>query len=41
LSTAETQRELSYPGTFNRGLTVTGVNTGEQRETRGPEFWLE
>jgi hypothetical protein len=30
-----------HPGTFDRDLTVTGVNNGEQQETPVPEIWLE
>ena len=29
------------PNTFDRDLTVKGVNIGEQRETRDPGIWLK
>ena len=29
------------PGTFDRDLTVTGANTGEQPETQAPGIWLK
>ena len=40
-SPAEPKENWSVTGTFDRDLTATRVNDGEQRETRDPGIWLK